>query len=352
MEMITTTSTVEGGKMEVVNEGIINPGDLHGRTLPAGTVELCWDGNLISALVGSDLVIGVSGFGETAHDALRDLADHLIEEAVWVEVPDRKSLRTIEMEPFGEGTIQANAVELYRVAEGRLCALLGSEDLSHGILGLGESVHEALRRLADELIAQGVWVEVTDRREWQFEELSSSEFPEGLKNTTGTVDAAHDQPLSRSLQVCRGTPLGQGQFSGCAYGSAKLKPLTGPCDCPVCNGSGYEGVTATWAPHCDFGDPECAGFLYGIVRGEQGYIECNDCDAVIRTMPAAALRVALSEMEASLEVATEKCPACGHVNLFPGFSQMEVYTCRECGKLIRLADGPDIDQIFGPANND
>ena len=69
-------------------------------------------------------------------------------------------------------------------------------------------------------------------------------------------------------------------------------------------------------------------------------------------MPAAALRVALGEMEASLEVATEKCPACGHVNLFPGFSQMEVYTCRECGKLIRLADGPDIDRIFGPANND
>ena len=81
-------------------------------------------------------------------------------------------------------------MELYRVAEGRLCALLGSEDLSRGIFGLGASAHEALRHLADELIAQGVWVEVTDRREWQFEELSSSEFPEGLKNTTGTVDAA------------------------------------------------------------------------------------------------------------------------------------------------------------------
>ena len=98
--MITSTSTVEGGKIEVVNEGIINPGDLHGRTLPAGTVELCWDGNLISALVGSDLVIGVSGFGDTAHDALRDLADHLIEEAVWVEVPDRKLYGPSRWEPF------------------------------------------------------------------------------------------------------------------------------------------------------------------------------------------------------------------------------------------------------------
>jgi hypothetical protein len=36
----------------------------------------------------------------------------------------------------------------------------------------------------------------------------------------------------------------------------------------------------------------------------------------------------------------------------PGFSQMEVYTCRECGELIRLADGPDIDQIFGPADDE
>jgi hypothetical protein len=62
---------------------IVNPGDLHGRVLPAKEVELCWDGNLISALVGPDLVEGVSGFADSAHGAVRDLADHLIEEAVW-----------------------------------------------------------------------------------------------------------------------------------------------------------------------------------------------------------------------------------------------------------------------------
>jgi hypothetical protein len=39
--------------------------------------------------------------------------------------------------------------------------------------------------------------------------------------------------------------------------------------------------------------------LYGIVRGLQGYIECNDCDAVVRTLPVADLTQALNEMEAS-----------------------------------------------------
>jgi hypothetical protein len=31
---------------------ITNPGDLHGRVLPAKEVDLCWDCNLINALVG------------------------------------------------------------------------------------------------------------------------------------------------------------------------------------------------------------------------------------------------------------------------------------------------------------
>jgi hypothetical protein len=66
--------------------GIINPGDMHGRVLSADHVELSWDGNLICALVGPDLVVGVSGFGDTAHTAIRELADHPIAEAVWVEI--------------------------------------------------------------------------------------------------------------------------------------------------------------------------------------------------------------------------------------------------------------------------
>jgi hypothetical protein len=70
----------------------VNPGDLHGRVLPANDVELCWDGNLIKALVGPDPVIGVSGFGDAVHDALRELADNLVQEAVWIEIADQAAL--------------------------------------------------------------------------------------------------------------------------------------------------------------------------------------------------------------------------------------------------------------------
>jgi hypothetical protein len=107
-------------------------------------------------------------------------------------------------------------------------------------------------------------------------------------------------------------------------------------------------MIATWVPHSDFGDPECPGFLFGVVRGDQGSIECNDCDAMIRTVPADQLRQTLNEMEAALELASEKCPHCGKVNLFPGFSTMMVYTCRGCGEVVRLSDDPEIDRIFGP----
>jgi ribosomal protein S27E len=85
--------------------------------------------------------------------------------------------------------------------------------------------------------------------------------------------------------------------------------------------------------------------FYPGTDNNRGYIECNDCDAVIRTLPAADLRQALNEMEAGLEFATEKCRHCGNVNLIPGFSVMMVYTCRECGEVVQLSDDPQIDRF-------
>ena len=38
-----------------------------------------------------------------------------------------------------------------------------------------------------------------------------------------------------------GIPLGDGNYTGCAYGYGDLAPFTEPRDCPVCNGSGFEG---------------------------------------------------------------------------------------------------------------
>ncbi len=148
---------------------IINPGDLHGRVLPANEVELCWDGNLISALVGPDLVVGVSGFGDTVHDALRELADNLVQEAVWIEMADQADLPFTPTEVTG-GSIQTNVVRLYH-DKGQTCAFVGTEDSTLGVAGFGDSVHGALRQLADNLVTKGVWVEVANRREWHFEKI-------------------------------------------------------------------------------------------------------------------------------------------------------------------------------------
>jgi uncharacterized protein (DUF983 family) len=87
-------------------------------------------------------------------------------------------------------------------------------------------------------------------------------------------------------------------------------------------------------PHSDFGDPECCGCLYGIVGDGEAEIVCNECGLVIRTVPAADLQRTLDEMELTLSVCSELCPKCGKVNLFPGFSRMVLYTCKECGETI------------------
>jgi hypothetical protein len=115
---------------------IVNPGDLHGRVLPADEIALTWDGNLISAIVGPNLVEGVSGFGEAVHDALRELADNLIAEAVWIEV-NRNKIDLAQVRPVDSGTLQTNIVELYRIDDARVCAVAGPEDSSVGIFGIG-----------------------------------------------------------------------------------------------------------------------------------------------------------------------------------------------------------------------
>jgi flagellar basal body P-ring protein FlgI len=40
-------------------------------------VEITQDGNKACALIGSDLMVGIAGFGDTLTEALRDLANEL-----------------------------------------------------------------------------------------------------------------------------------------------------------------------------------------------------------------------------------------------------------------------------------
>jgi hypothetical protein len=130
-----------------------------------------------------------------------------------------------------------------------------------------------------------------------------------------------------------------------AYGD--LPPFTGPCDCPVCHGSGIEGVVGTIIPHSSFGDPDCCGCLNPIVQGDHADIVCNECESIVRTVPSAELQKTLNEMELSLDMSTEMCPFCRSVNVLPGFSKVMTFTCRECGKLVRLSDDTNAERFFG-----
>ena len=59
---------------------------------------------------------------------------------------------------------------------------------------------------------------------------------------------------------------------------------------------------------------------------------------MIRRIPTADLRKTFDEMELTLDVASEICSSCGAVNLFPGFSKMDVFTCKSCGEVTRVSD--------------
>jgi hypothetical protein len=62
----------------------------------------------------------------------------------------------------------------------------------------------------------------------------------------------------------------------------------------------------------------------------------NECDTVVRTVPATELQRTLDEMESTLDLRTDMCPHCGKVNVFLGFLRILAYICRECGRLVNL----------------
>jgi transcription initiation factor TFIIIB Brf1 subunit/transcription initiation factor TFIIB len=100
-----------------------------------------------------------------------------------------------------------------------------------------------------------------------------------------------------------------------------------------------EQILGTTLPHSEFGEPSCCGCLNGIVRGEQADIVCNECEAVIRTVPASDLQRTFDEMELTLDVASERCPDCGAVHLAPGFSKLMAFVCDKCGEVVTLSVG-------------
>ena len=58
-------------------------------------------------------------------------------------------------------------------------------------------------------------------------------------------------------------------------------------------------------PHSDFGDEECCGLFFSVERGDQADITCNECEFILKTVPASEVRRTLDEMQLALVVASE-----------------------------------------------
>jgi hypothetical protein len=134
---------------------------LKGRTHPAGNISLTNNGKEICAMIGEDPVVGIAGYGHSVQDALKNLANELIRNGVWIEAPIKRTPR--QLAPLKPGTFVANAVQLYlAVTDGRTWARIRAELQLGEVSAGGETVPDALESLAKILSGNGVWIEVTD----------------------------------------------------------------------------------------------------------------------------------------------------------------------------------------------
>jgi hypothetical protein len=87
----------------------------------------------------------------------------------------------------------------------------------------------------------------------------------------------------------------------------------------------------TIVPHEWLG-ANCCGCIVPVVRGDDVDLVCNECNALIRTVPGNEADQTLANLASSDEICSAKCPHCTAMNVFPGFSAMTAFTCRECGE--------------------
>jgi len=64
-------------------------------------------------------------------------------------------------------------------------------------------------------------------------------------------------------------------------------------------------------------------------------VVCNDCGTICVTGSREEAQKRLAAM-ASDEMCSKGCPHCGTLNLFPGFSAMEAFVCKECGEGVQV----------------
>jgi hypothetical protein len=72
--------------------------------------------------------------------------------------------------------------------------------------------------------------------------------------------------------------------------------------------------------HSDYGDPERCGIALPVERANQADLVCNECGAVISTVPTVEAEPTLLRMAMEGGFCSETCLHCGELNTFPGFS--------------------------------
>jgi hypothetical protein len=88
-------------------------------------------------------------------------------------------------------------------------------------------------------------------------------------------------------------------------------------------------------PHESVEKVDCCGCLFVHVRGNEADITCNECGSVIRTVlaqEAVAVMEALMMEVVAGAICSARCPHCGALNTFPGFSAIDAFVCSECGE--------------------
>ena len=95
-------------------------------------------------------------------------------------------------------------------------------------------------------------------------------------------------------------------------------------------------------PHQLAGDPDCCGCIFPVFRGNEADITCNECGAIVKTVPADHAVDALMELTLSQESCVATCPHCGQENIFAGFSKIFAFICEYCGEGVSLREPPSL----------
>jgi hypothetical protein len=83
---------------------------------------------------------------------------------------------------------------------------------------------------------------------------------------------------------------------------------------------------------------DCCGCLYVRVDGELADIVCNECAAVIRSVPLADVERVVLEFDETDAVCSAVCTHCGELNTFSGWSTIEAFVCSACGQGVHVSN--------------